>query len=66
MNRDDCKKALATDSGSVTYYDITQLGDRLMIKQYYENETENAIKNALGSQFLNSLGQLPSGKWSAS
>ncbi|GAG18482.1 unnamed protein product, partial [marine sediment metagenome] len=41
-----------------------ELGDRLMIQQQFDNETENRIKNALGSEFLDSLQQLPTGSWS--
>ena len=57
----DASVLLKTLSGSET--DITELGDRLMIKQQFENETENGIKSALGSEFLNSLQQFPTGSW---
>ena len=59
---DDAGALLKTLSENGT--DITELGDRLMIKQSFENETESEIKNTLGSDFLSSLQQLPTGNWS--
>ncbi len=43
--------------------DITNLGDSLMLKQQFNDETEREIKRALGSQFLQSLRELPKGTW---
>jgi hypothetical protein len=59
---DDAGALLKTLSENGT--DITELGDRLMIRQSFENETESEIKNTMGSDFLNSLQQLPTGNWS--
>ena len=58
----DAIALLKTLSGRET--DNTELGDWQMINQQFDNETENGIKNALGSQFLNSLQKLPTGSWS--
>lgn len=43
--------------------DITKLGDFMMVRQQFENETEREIKRALGLVFLNSLRQMPNGSW---
>ena len=44
-------------------HDITSLGDRLMIKQRFDNETEREIERALGAEFLQSLLEMPTGSW---
>ncbi|NOQ63359.1 MAG: peptidyl-prolyl cis-trans isomerase [Methyloprofundus sp.] len=45
--------------------DISQLGDSLMVKQSFSNETEREIKRILGSQFLLGLQTMPIGSWQA-
>ena len=43
--------------------DISNLGDRLLVLQRFDNETEMEIERALGSEFTNALRQLPVGSW---
>lgn len=41
----------------------TLLGDPLMVKQQFNLETERDIERVLGSQFLQSLNDIPTGSW---
>lgn len=43
--------------------DAATLGDPSMLKQEFINETETEVGRALGSQFVQSLSQLPIGLW---
>ncbi len=43
--------------------DVATLGDPLMVKQQFNSETEREIERALGSQFLQSLRETPTGSW---
>jgi peptidyl-prolyl cis-trans isomerase C len=43
--------------------DVETLGDSLMLKQIFKRETERDIARDLGSQFLQSLRNLPTGSW---
>lgn len=43
--------------------DVATLGDPLMVKQQFHSETEREIERALGSQFLQSLRETPTGSW---
>jgi hypothetical protein len=43
--------------------DVEMLGDSLMLKQTFRRETERDIARDLGSQFLQSLRNLPTGSW---
>ncbi len=43
--------------------DVATLGDPLMVKQQFNSETEREIERALGSQFLQSLHETPTGSW---
>ncbi len=43
--------------------DVATLGDPLMVKQQFNSETEREIERALGSQFLQSLREVPTGSW---
>ena len=43
--------------------DITKVGDSLMLKQEFNDESEREIKRALGTQFLQSLRDTPVGSW---
>lgn len=43
--------------------DISNLGDALMVRQQFEGEPEREIARALGADFVEALGQLPTGEW---
>lgn len=43
--------------------DISNLGDRLMVQQHFENQTEREIERVMGSEFSSSLRQFPTGSW---
>jgi len=43
--------------------DAAEVGDRLMVQHYFENEPEREVSRALGSQFLEALIECPTGSW---